>query len=152
MSAHAISSSNCCTSETDLVLVAISWSCGEVTPVLKLEVGSCKDFKTVSINFQIDELSNQIWLHPFELRGARVGDKPHLPRTLWWPKYRNPQASSLPLGAHISCMIIHKDVLRGHIIVTDETNEAVVISILTIILVYSILTSLVSLLSIKLKG
>ena len=41
-----------------------------------------------------------------------------------------PQARSLPLGAQISCTTTHGDVLRGNIIATDETNEAVVISIL----------------------
>lgn len=41
-----------------------------------------------------------------------------------------PQARSLRLGAHISCTITHGDILRGNVIATDETNEAVVISIL----------------------
>ena len=41
-----------------------------------------------------------------------------------------PQARSLPLGAQISCTTTHGDVLRGNIIATDQTNEAVVISIL----------------------
>ena len=41
-----------------------------------------------------------------------------------------PQARSLPLGAQFSCTTTHGDVLRGNIIATDETNEAVVISIL----------------------
>ena len=40
------------------------------------------------------------------------------------------QASSLPLGAHIFCTTTHGDVLRGNVIATGETNEAVVISIL----------------------
>ena len=134
MSAHAISSSNCCTSETGLLLVAISECFVEKETTVDI-CSTCLrparlHFKPlVGLNqpIKFDSARRQWWPHLGKPRPPRpTVDQIKMAEVL----NRSPHANSLPLGAYISCTTTHGDVLRGNIIATDETNEAVVISIL----------------------